>query len=104
MSKKVYNKLVRDKIPEIIEADGKSAKTHVLNNEDYLQELINKLFEEFEEFKADNSVDELADIQEVLLAIADALDIAPSELAHTMAEKAVERGAFKKRIYLESVE
>ena len=104
MSKKVYNKLVRDKIPDIIEADGKTAKTRILNNADYLQELINKLYEEFEEFKADNSVEELADIEEVLLAIAEALDIKPGELAHKMAEKAVKRGAFKKRIFLESVE
>lgn len=101
---KIYNKLVRDKIPEIIEADGKTAKTHVLNNTDYLEELIKKLKEEFEEFNADRNVEELADIQEVLLAIAEALNIPPSELAHVMAEKAVKRGAFKKRIYLESID
>ena len=104
MSKKTYNKLVRDKIPEIIEADGKTPKTRILNNEEYLDELIKKLFEECEEFKADNSVEEMADIQEVLLAIAETLDIAPGKLAEVMAKKAVNRGAFKKRIYLESVE
>ena len=104
MSKKVYNKLVRDKIPKIIEADGKKAKTIILNNHDYVEELIKKLGEEYEEFKADRNIEELADIQEVLLAIADTLDIDPGELASTMAKKAVERGAFKKRIYLESVE
>ncbi|MCA9334125.1 nucleoside triphosphate pyrophosphohydrolase, partial [Candidatus Saccharibacteria bacterium] len=68
MSKKVYNKLVRDKIPEIIEADGKKAKTIILNNHDYVEELIKKLGEEYEEFKADRNIEELADIQEVLLA------------------------------------
>src|SRR4051812_37807138 len=52
MPKKIYNKLVRDKIPEIIKADGKTAKFHILNNEDYLEELIKKLNEEYEEFKA----------------------------------------------------
>ena len=101
---KTYNKLVRDKIPEIIKADGKIAKTHVLNNTDYLEELIKKLSEEINEFNDDRNVEELADIQEVLLAIAEALDIPPSELAHVMAEKAVKRGAFKKRIFLEEVE
>lgn len=104
MSKKVYNKLVRDKIPEIIEKDGKTANTRVLSNIEYLEELIKKLGEEYGEFKADNSVEELADIQEVVLALADALDIKPSELAHELAEKAAKRGAFKKRIFLESVE
>jgi len=104
MSKKVYNKLVRDKIPEIIEAEGKTAKIKILNNQEYLEELIKKLGEEYEEFKQDRNVEELADIQEVLLAIADALDIDPGDLASTMANKAVEKGQFKKRIYLESVE
>lgn len=104
MSKKIYNKLVRDKIPEIIEKEGKTAKTRVLSNDEYLVELIKKLGEEYEEFQEDNSVEELADIQEVVLAIAEALDIKPGDLAHTMANKAIKRGAFKKRIYLESVE
>lgn len=101
---KAYNKLVRDKIPEIIEGGGKIAKTRVLNNEDYLEELIKKLSEEYEEFKVERNVEELADIQEVLLAIAEALDIPASQLAQVMAKKAVNRGGFKKRIYLESVE
>lgn len=48
MTKKVYNKLVRDKIPEIIAADGKQAKTRILNKQDYLDELIKKLAEEYQ--------------------------------------------------------
>lgn len=101
---RVYNKLVRDKIPEIIEADGKKAKFHYLNKEEYLDALITKLAEEYERFKADNSVEELADIQEVVLALADALDISHQELAKTVSKKTLERGAFKKRIFLERVE
>lgn len=101
---KVYNKLVRDKIPEIIAADGKTAKTRILNKEEYLEELIKKLAEEYEEFKADQNVEELADIQEVILALADALNIKHSELAKTLSNKALERGSFKKRIFLEGVE
>lgn len=95
---------MRDKIPEIIEAEGKTAKTKILNNQEYLEELIKKLGEEYEEFKQGRTVEGLADIQEVLLAIADALDIDPGEIASTMANKSVERGIFKKRIFLESVE
>jgi len=105
MSKKiVYNKLVRDKIPEIIEAEGKMAHTRVLNNEQYLEELIKKLGEEYDEFKADTNVEELADLQEVILALADALNISHQDLAKTVSNKTLKRGAFKKRIYLESVD
>jgi len=101
---KIYNKLVRDKIPEIIEANGEKAVTHILNKEEYLQELIKKLGEEYEEFKADQNVEELADLQEVILALADALNIKHSDLAKTLSNKALERGAFKKKIFLERVE
>lgn len=101
---KVYNKLVRDKIPEIIAADGKIAKTRMLNKEEYLKELIKKLGEEYAEFKADQNVEELADLLEVILALADALNISHSELAKVLSKKALERGAFKKKIFLEVVE
>lgn len=104
MAKKVYNKLVRDKIPEIIKAEGKTVKTKILSNEEHLEALIHKLHEELEEFKEARNVEEMADIQEVLFAIAETLNIEAKDLASVMANKAVERGAFKKRIYLESVE
>lgn len=101
---KNYNKLVRDKIPEIIKADGGVPLTRVLNNEEYLAELIKKLKLECDELEATRDVNDLADIQELVLAIAETLNIAPGKLAEVMAKKAVNRGAFKKRIYLESVE
>ena len=50
---KVYNKLVRDKIPEIIEADGKVCRTHILSNEEYIAALEVKLNEEVAEYQAD---------------------------------------------------
>jgi predicted house-cleaning noncanonical NTP pyrophosphatase (MazG superfamily) len=101
---KVYNKLVRDKIPEIIEADGQKPKFRYLRKEEYLEALINKLGEEYEEFKADQNIEELADLQEVILALAEALNISPGQLAKAVSKKTLERGAFKKRIFLESVE
>jgi predicted house-cleaning noncanonical NTP pyrophosphatase (MazG superfamily) len=104
VSRKVYNKLVRDRIPEIIRADGKEPKTRILNNQEYLGELIKKLGEEYKEFKADNNIEELADLQEVILALADALNITYQDLAKAVSDKALKRGAFKQRIYLESVE
>lgn len=96
--------MVRDRIPEIIEATGAKLKTRILSDEEHLQELIKKLGEEYEEFKADNNVEELADLHEVLLGLADALGIAHAELEKVRANKAAKRGAFTKKIYLESVD
>ena len=63
---KQYNKLVRDKIPEILKKDKVKYKTHTANKKEYLEKLYEKLIEEFEEFKAKPSVDEFADLLEVL--------------------------------------
>lgn len=104
MGRKVYNKLVRDKIPEIIEATGAKPKTRILSDAEYLQELIKKLGEEYEEFKADNNIEELADLHEVLLGLADALGVTRDELEKVRAQKAERRGAFTKRIFLEHVD
>mgnify|MGYP003529513290 FL=1 len=101
---KTHNKLVRDKIPEMIKADGGVPITRVLNNDDYLKELINKLQFECDKLENGGDVGDLADIQEIVMAISERMDIAPGKLAEVMAKKAVECGAFKKRIYLESVE
>lgn len=68
----IHNKLVRDKIPEIIEKSGKKAITRTLTQEEYLSELDRKLNEECEEYQADKSLEELADMLEVMYAIAEA--------------------------------
>ncbi|MGC1176534.1 MAG: nucleoside triphosphate pyrophosphohydrolase [Candidatus Saccharimonadales bacterium] len=103
MSKKIYNKLVRDKIPEIIRADGKQLKIRVLDDAEHLEELIKKLGEEYEEFKEALNAEELADLHEVLRALADALGIDHDDLEKIRQDKAAKRGAFKQKIYLESV-
>ena len=66
---KVYNKLVRDKIPEIIEADGKTCKTKILSDEEYIAALETKLNEEVAEYQADKNLEEMADVLEALQAI-----------------------------------
>ena len=66
---KVYNKLVRDKIPEIIEADGKYCKTRILSGEEYIAALEAKLNEEVAEYQKDKNLEEIADVFEVLQAI-----------------------------------
>lgn len=101
---KIYNKLVRDKIPEIIAADKKKANTRVLDDKEYFKELIEKLKEEAVEFEANPSVEELADIKELLIAIRQAMKIHAGELEDVRRKKAANNGRFKKKIYLESVE
>ncbi|HEX5394792.1 MAG TPA: nucleoside triphosphate pyrophosphohydrolase [Candidatus Saccharimonadales bacterium] len=102
--KKTYNKLVRDKIPEIIAADGKEANTRVLVDKEYLKELIKKLQEEAKELLAEPSAEELADIKELVIAIRQALGIRAGALEDIRRKKAAKNGRFKKRIFLESVE
>jgi len=100
---KVHNKLVRDLIPEIIRASGEEPITRVLNNEAYLKELVKKLREECDEFEADLSLEELADVQEVVLALADLL-ASREGLERVRADKAAKRGAFQNKIFLERTE
>lgn len=103
MSKQVYNKLVRDKIPEIIRADGKQLKHRILNDEEHLEALLKKLEEECKELIEAKNVEELADVHEVLIALAEALDIKPEELEKVRKTKATKRGGFKQKIFLEEV-
>lgn len=101
---KVYNKLVRDKIPAIISADGKTAKTRILNDKDYLKELIKKLGEEAKELEKEPGIEELADVKELVIAIREVMNIHAGELEDLRRRKAFERGRFKNKIFLESVE
>ena len=101
---KKYNKLVRDKIPEIIATDGKTCNTHILANEEYISALDVKLNEEVAEYQADKNLEELADILEVLQAICVARGYTLEELEAVRAKKADERGRFAKKIFLEYVE
>ena len=94
MSVKEYHKLVRDKIPEIIEASGKVCKTEILSDEEYLRMLDAKLDEELEEYHQDQSLEELADLLEVLFSTAVARGYTITELEKMRAKKAGERGGF----------
>lgn len=100
----IQNKLVRDRIPEIIEKSGKKAYCHILSNEEYIEELDRKLNEECIEYQIDKSIEELADMLEVMYAIVQARGYSIEELEQVRAEKAEKRGGFKDRIYLEKVE
>ena len=102
---KTYNKLVRDKIPEIIKNNGaKVVNTRILNDKEYLDSLNTKLVEELNEYLSSGEVEELADIEEVLRAILDAKNVTYSEFEEIRQNKANKRGAFKDKIFLESVD
>ena len=96
-----YNKLVRDKIPEIIIKKGGTPVTHIADEKEYWEKLKEKLLEEFEEFKKDESAEEFADMMEVLDAIADYKNFDKMEVQRIKEKKAGERGKFKDRIILD---
>ncbi|WP_139991860.1 nucleoside triphosphate pyrophosphohydrolase [Paenibacillus paridis] len=104
----IYNKLVRDRIPEIIAKQGLALNTKILDTHEYLTELRTKLQEETNEYleaKTDaEAVEELADIMELLHALAEAHGVTVEELERIRAEKADKRGGFKERVFLIEVE
>ena len=103
MSTKIYNKLVRDRIPEIISARGAVCETEILSEADYLTHLEIKLGEELAEYKQDQNLEELADLLEVIYACAAARGYSTAELEALRKDKADKRGGFEKRILLKSV-
>lgn len=98
---KEYNKLVRDKIPEIMINKGCKPVTKVLGDEEYILELNKKLQEEVKEYLADGDVLELADITEVILAILKYKGVSLDEFESIRLDKVNKRGAFEDKIYLE---
>ena len=95
-----FDKLVRDKIPEIIEKNGSIAIIRTLTDEEYEVYLEKKLDEEVAEFHESKSIDELADIQEVFNALCRAYGYSVSEVYQKVAEKALARGCFYDKILL----
>lgn len=100
----IYNKLVRDRIPEIIELSGRSCTIELLSDEDYLRMLEIKLDEELAEYHQNQSIEELADLLEVIRAVVIARGSSPEELERIRAEKARKRGGFEKKILLKEVQ
>lgn len=99
----IYNKLVRDLIPEIIEKDGKTCKTRILDDNEYLAMIDAKLDEELKEYHKDQNIEELADLMEVIYAAAWARGYSAEELEEVRKTKAEKRGGFDRKILLESV-
>lgn len=98
-----YNKLVRDLIPDIIAESGKTCVTSVLSNDDYLTMLDEKLNEELAEYQESKSMEELADLLEVIRAVAATRGSSIEEVERIRREKAAKRGGFEKRLLLKEV-
>lgn len=100
---KVYNKLVRDRIPEIIESCGKKCTCETLSQEKYIAMLDAKLNEELAEYQQSKSLEELADLLEVMDAVVKARGYTWEQLTDIRKKKKEERGGFEKRILLKEV-
>ena len=96
-----YNKLVRDKIPQIIKDKGQEVIFHVANKEEYKIKLYEKLKEEVEEFLKEPNSEELADVLEVIHAICSNLGISFGKLEKIRQEKVEKRGGFNNCIILD---
>ena len=101
---KEFHKLVRDKIPEIIENNGEVAYTRFLEDEEFRKELLLKLKEEVEEVSLapkEKVLEELADVYEVLCAICELQNHTMNDVVEVAQVKRLKRGGFQKRIFLE---
>jgi predicted house-cleaning noncanonical NTP pyrophosphatase (MazG superfamily) len=100
-----HNKLVRDNIPEIISKNGGTAHIrHLDSDSEYITELTRKLIEEAHEVALKPSLEELADVREVLDALTKVLGYSEDELQSEQGKKLAKNGAFNDRIYLISTE
>jgi len=103
MNKITYNKLVRNKIPQIIEADDKKVIYEILSNSEYMTMLDEKLNEEIREYQDSKNVEKLADIMEVVYTIAMVNGLSPDELEEMRKTKAEKRGDFSGKVFLKEV-
>lgn len=95
-----YNKLIRDLIPKVIEADGKEAVMRILSDDEFINALNKKLQEEVDEYQDEESIEELADVLEVVYAIAQSKGVSEAELNKIRQEKRTRRGGFDKKLFL----
>lgn len=99
---KIFNKLVRDKIPQKIESNGECCEIEILSDERFLEELNKKLKEEVAEYLESGEVEELVDIEEVVRGILQAKKVTLQDFENLRKAKVEKRGAFEKKIFLKS--
>ena len=95
-----YNKVIRDKIPEIIAESGKKYDLKQLDDESFLAELEEKLIEEVNEYAESKDVEELADLLEVIYRISELRGVNSDELDEIRKDKAKKRGIFANNLFL----
>ena len=103
---RVYNKLVRDKIPEIIKKNNETPVFRVLEEKEFKEELEKKLYEEYKEViesSEDDRIEELADMLEIIRALAALENKNLDDIIKIADEKKNKRGAFEEKIFLEKV-
>ena len=100
MDTKKYNKVVRDKIPEIIKESGKKFNLKQLDDESFLAEIEKKLIEEVDEYTESKDVEELADLLEVIYRISELRGVNSDELNEIRKDKAEKRGKFANNLFL----
>ena len=101
---KVYNKLVRDNIPQIIRDKGEIPVTRILNDEEYKKALEEKLFEEYKEVieaSGKDRLEEIVDLIEVAKSLAELENSSLEQVMEIGKEKRIKRGGFQQKIYLE---
>lgn len=103
MERKIYHKLVRDRIPQIIADGGGSCTVDILGDADYLQMLDEKLEEELAEYRQSGELEELADLLEVMEAAVKARGYTWEELRRVQLKKREERGGFEQKLLLKEV-
>lgn len=103
--KYIYNKLVRDKIPENIDKiEGRKSNYKILEDKEYIEELDKKIFEEAHEFVEEHSVEELADLMEIIYTIMKINNISINDVENARKIKKDKKGGFNNKIYLIDVE
>ncbi|MCK5212152.1 nucleoside triphosphate pyrophosphohydrolase [Candidatus Parcubacteria bacterium] len=109
MSRKIYNKLIRDKISEIIKEDKRNPKIRIMDEGEYRQELFNKVVEEAKELMGTNGekkemIKEIGDVYEVIDTIIKAYGLSKDEIKEMQDKRRFERGGFEKKLFLEYVD
>ena len=103
----IYNKLVRDNIPDIIVSNGETPITRTLSSVEYKQELEKKLYEEYKEVlntkNTNDRIEELADMLEIIISLAKLEEKSLDDVIEVAKTKRLKRGGFDKKIYLEKV-
>ncbi len=102
--KRSYNKLVRDKIPQLILDSGRKCTSRILNDEEYYDALLDKIIEEIEEYRISGNEEELADVYEVLGCLVQFKEYEPMHIDYLQLIRREARGSFKDRVLLIDVD